>query len=83
MFIAQDDEIQRLIKRSILNEGILGHIGMAESYRQVENKLISTAKKQSVSLKETSWIETTIPDEEIKEYIKIVLSETRKSDSSI
>ncbi len=83
MFIAQDDEIRRLIKRSILNEGIFGHIGTAESYRQVENKLISAAKKQSVSLKETSGIETTIPEEEIKEYIKTVLSETRKSDSSI
>ena len=41
------------------------------------------AKKQSVSLRETNGIETTIPEEEIKEYIKTVLSETRKSDSGI
>src|SRR5262249_27451891 len=83
VFIAQDDEIRRLIKRSILNEGIFGHIGTAESYIQIENKLINAAKKQSVSLQQTSGIETTIPDEEIKNYIKTVISETRKSDSSI
>jgi hypothetical protein len=83
VFIAQDDEIRRFIKRSILDEGIFGHIGTAENYRQVENKLISATKKHSVSLEETSGIETTIPEEEIKEYIKTVLLETGKSDSSI
>ena len=55
------------LKKSILNEGIFGHIGTTESYRQVENKLINAAKKQSVSLRETNGIEMTIPEEEIKE----------------
>ena len=83
VFIAQDDEIRRFIKKTIIDEGIVGFIGTAESYRQVENKLVIATKEHNIDLEETSGIDTTIPDDKIKEYIKIVLSETKKSDPNI
>jgi hypothetical protein len=83
IFIAQDDEIRRFIKKTIMDEGIVGFIGTAESYRRVEDKLVTATKEHNIDLEETSGIETSIPDDKIKEYIKIVLLETKKSDSDI
>jgi hypothetical protein len=81
--IAQDDEIRRFIKKTIMDDGVVGIIGTAESYRQVEDKLVIATRKHNIDLEEASGIETTIPDDKIKEYIKIVLAETKKSDPNV
>jgi hypothetical protein len=66
-----------------MDDGVVGIIGTAESYRQVEDKLVIATRKHNIDLEEASGIETTIPDDKIKEYIKIVLAETKKSDPNV
>lgn len=79
LFIAQDDEIRKFIKRTIIGQGIVGFIGTAESYRQMENRVVNAAKKHSKRIEEESGIEPTIEEDEMKKYIKTVISEIEKS----
>ncbi len=79
MSVAQDVEIRKFIKRSVLDKGIVGSIGRAESYRQIESRIIHTTKEHSKDIEQQTGIESNVQESDIKEYIEQVLSEIKKS----
>jgi hypothetical protein len=75
--ISQDSRLRDSIRKSIESEvRFLGSIGEAEMYHRIINKVLTTSQKISKIMPEETGVHISLSDEEIKEYIKEVLSET-------
>ena len=77
--VAQDSGIRKLIRKSIREElRLLDRIGTAQMQKEIENKVIYFAKRETTDLIEDSGIEPSLSDSDVQGYLKQVLDEVKK-----
>ena len=74
--VAQDSRLRRAIRKSIQQQSsLLDKIGTAQMQQEIENSVLSTIKSQAENLRTETGIDTSLDEEEIKEYMNEVIAE--------
>jgi hypothetical protein len=74
--VAQDSRLRRAIRKSVQQQSsLLDKIGLAQMQREIENSVLSTVKSQAENLKTETGIDTSLDEDEIKEYMNEVIAE--------
>jgi hypothetical protein len=74
--VAQDSRLRREIRKSVQQQSsLLDKIGTAQMQREIENSVLSTVKSQAENLKTETGIDTSLDEDEIKEYMNQVIAE--------
>lgn len=77
--VAQDSGIRKLIRKSLREElRLLDRIGTAQMQKEIENKVIYFAKRETTDLIEDSGIEPSLSDSDVQGYLKQVLDEVKR-----
>lgn len=80
--VANDAKLRRSMKQTILKESImLDHIATSQIESEINNKITSIAKnfsEDSMKLYQETGIESSLSEEDIKEYLKSTLEEIGK-----
>jgi hypothetical protein len=58
---------------------LLDSIGTAEMERKLQTSVLTVAKKTSYKMKENSCIETSLSEDDIRDYKKLVIKELKRS----
>jgi hypothetical protein len=81
--IAQDTKLRQVIKQSTLKETrLLDSISTAQIQHEVEAKVITATKTNMAKIVEAKEVETSLTDEEVKNYIEQVLEEVARGKGS-
>jgi hypothetical protein len=76
--IAQDSKLRQTIRRSAIKESkLLDSIGLAHMEDQLMSNVLKTVKLNQKNLTEETGIETSMSQEEIRDYLYDVIKETR------
>jgi hypothetical protein len=79
MSIAEDVNLRRSIKNAAKKElELLGNIGTAEMYKDIEKKVTLLAKSNAAMLTERSGIEPSLTDKEVRDYLALVTKEIER-----
>jgi hypothetical protein len=80
--VAQDSSLRKLIRKSVQEEvRLLDRIGTAQMQKEIENKVIHFAKRETADLVEDSGIEPSLSDSDVQGYLKEVLDEVKKKEN--
>lgn len=81
--VSHDVDLRKSIRRFAINElSLLDNIGSAEQRLKIENGMKEVLKKNQEKLLEETGVQTSLDEEEVKEYLEEVLTEIgRKRDS--
>jgi hypothetical protein len=81
--VAEDAELRRSIKSTTKNELKLLHdMGTAKMYKDIEGKVTKVLKTNADLLTEQSGIEPSLSDEEIRDYLTVLIKETQKKNET-
>lgn len=81
--IASDAEMLKAVRRSLPAESnLLGMIGSAQQIQNIENRAISMTNHLSSKMMLDSGIQTSLNDEDIKEYLAEIMAEIKQKDES-
>ncbi|MGA7543101.1 MAG: hypothetical protein WBW34_08580 [Nitrososphaeraceae archaeon] len=73
--VAQDSRLRRAIRKSVEQQSsLLDKIGTAQMQQEIENRVLSTIKSQAENLRSESGIDTSLDENEIKEYMNEVIA---------
>ena len=73
--VAQDSRLRRAIRNSVQqHSSLLDKIGTAQMQQEIENSVLSTIKSQAENLRTETGIDTSLDEEEIKEYMSEVIA---------
>jgi hypothetical protein len=73
--VAQDSRLRRAIRNSVEQQSsLLDKIGTAQMQQEIENSVLSTIKSQAENLRTETGIDTSLDEEEIKEYMNEVIA---------
>ena len=73
--VAQDSRLRRAIRKSVQQQSsLLGKIGTAQMQQEIENRVLSTIKSQAENLRSETGIETSLDENEIREYMNEVIA---------
>ena len=76
IFVAQDSRLRRTIRNSVQQQSsLLDKIGTAQMQQEIENSVLSTIKSQAENLRTETGIDTSLDEDEIKEYMNEVIAE--------
>lgn len=79
--IAHDVKLRQLVRNSVIKDsGFLNSIGNAQMIGEMEDKVLKITKKYSDVLQEKSGEESSMSDEEIRNYIHYVINEYGKKE---
>ncbi|HZA70938.1 MAG TPA: hypothetical protein VE548_14675, partial [Nitrososphaeraceae archaeon] len=68
--VAQDSRLRRAIRKSVQQQSsLLDKIGTAQMQQEIENRVLSTIKSQAENLRSETGIETSLDENEIREYM--------------
>jgi hypothetical protein len=74
--VAQDSRLRRAIRNSVEQQSsLLDKIGTAQMQQEIENSVLSTIKSQAENLRTETGIDTSLDEDEIKEYMNEVIAE--------
>jgi hypothetical protein len=74
--VSQDMSLRQSIRRSVTEQSKLLHnIGAAEMERQVQKKVLSLATKTANTMVEETGIQTSMNEDEMKNYVELVIKE--------
>jgi hypothetical protein len=80
--ISQDNSLRKSIKGSMSD--LIGNIGSAQMEQEIEKKVIKLIQKQRREMEEqTGEFSYEVTENEVREYIKLVVDQRKKSTSSI
>ena len=80
ILVSEDARLRQSIRKSIRNEvGLLDNIGGAELQQQIEKKVIEVIKSQQKNIIADTGIETSMEEDEVKQYLGQVIEELRKN----
>ena len=72
--VAQDSRLRRAIKKSVQRQSsLLDKIGTAQMQQEIENRVLSTIKSQAENLRSETGIETSLDENEMREYMNEVI----------
>jgi hypothetical protein len=73
--VAQDSKLRRVIRNSVQQQSsLLDKIGTAQMQQEIENKVLSTIRSQAENLRSETGIETSLDENEIRDYMKEVIA---------
>jgi hypothetical protein len=82
--MSQDVTLRRSVKKSTTKElKVLDSIGKAQVDQEIEKKVLAATKHESEMLTESSGIESSLSDTEIKQYMDEVAKELKKQSGKI
>ena len=74
--VSQDSRLRRAIRKSVEQQSsLLDKIGTAQMQKEIENSVLSTIKSQAENLRTETGIDTSLDEDEIKEYMNEVIAE--------
>jgi hypothetical protein len=77
--VAQDLELRKLIRKYTRRESkVLDSIVSAEMEKEIQNRVTKIVNEQSFKMKEETGVQSSLNEEDIKEYLVKVLSETKR-----
>lgn len=77
--ISQDMNLRQSIKKSVMEQSKLLHsIGTAEMENEVQKQILIAASKTSESMSDKTGIEPSMDEDDIKDYIQLVIKEIDK-----
>jgi hypothetical protein len=80
--ISQDNSLRKSIKGSMSD--LIGNIGSAQMEQEIEKKVIKLIQKQRREMEEqTGEFSYEVTENEVREYIKLVVDQRKKSTSSV
>lgn len=72
--VAQDSRLRRAIRKSVQQQSsLLDKIGTAQMQQEIEGRVLVTLKSQADNLRSETGIETSLDENEIREYMKEVI----------
>jgi hypothetical protein len=73
--VAQDSRLRRPIRKSVQGQSsLLDKIGTAQMQQEIENMVLSTIKSQAENLRSETGIETSLDENEMREYMNEVIA---------
>ena len=70
-----NSRLRRAIRKSVQQQSsLLGKIGTAQMQQEIENRVLSTIKSQAENLRSETGIETSLDENEIREYMNEVIA---------
>jgi hypothetical protein len=74
--VSQDSVLRRSIRKSVETQSnLLQGIGAAEMQKEIERRVLKTAKENADKMKEDTGVEKAITDVEMKDYMNQVVNE--------
>jgi hypothetical protein len=79
--VSQDSELRKIVRKVAIRESkLLDSIGSAELEQEIIMRVMPLLHSQANNIKEETGIESSLTDEDIKQYLGDVLTEVRKLD---
>lgn len=76
--VAQDYHLRSIVKKSAYKESrLIGSIGNAQLEEELKNKVLYMVKRQKDSMIEEAGVQSSLTDEEIKEYVDQVIEQIK------
>lgn len=77
--VSQDMTLRKSIRESVIEQSKLLHnIGTAEMEKRVQKQVLSMATKTSKALAEETGVQTSLNEDEMKDYVEFVIKEINK-----
>jgi len=77
--VSEDTKLRQSIRKIAVRESsLLDSIGSAEMEHQIEKRVLASTKAAKYSMIEQSGIESSLTDEDMKQYVEFVLSEIKR-----
>jgi hypothetical protein len=77
--VSEDSELRQSIRGFAMKESrLLDSIGMAQMEQQIQKRVIAIAKRNQERMTEESGIQSSLTDEDMKEYLQQVIKELSK-----
>jgi hypothetical protein len=74
--LSQDLTLRKTIRSSVLEQSkLLDSIGTAQMERELQTSVLSIVKKTSQEMKENSGIEASLTEDDLRDYMSIVMNE--------
>ncbi len=78
--LSQDLTLRKTIRKSVMEQSkLLDRIGTAQMERELQTSVLTIAKKTSDELKENSGIEASLSEDDIRDYMSLVIKEFKRS----
>ena len=77
--VAEDSKLRQSIRKLAIKESkLLDSIGLAEMEKEVQNRVMKIVNEQSLKMKNETGVQSSLNEEDIKEYLVNVLRETKR-----
>jgi hypothetical protein len=77
--ISEDTELRRTIRKIAVKESkLLDSIGTAYMEQEIQKRVLRLAKEQEETMIEQTGIESSLDEDDMKEYLKQVINEVKK-----
>jgi hypothetical protein len=74
--VSQDSTLRQSIKRSVTEQSkLLDSIGTALMEQELQSRVLTIARKNSDAMAEETGVETSIDEDDMKDYLEIVMKE--------
>jgi hypothetical protein len=78
--LSQDLTLRKTIRKSVMEQSkLLDSIGTAQMERELQTSVLTIAKKTSDKMKENSGIEASLSEDEMRDYMSLVIKELKRS----
>jgi hypothetical protein len=77
--VSQDTTLRQSIRRSVTDQSrLLDSIGTARMEQELQSRVLTIAKKNSDAMTEETGIETSLNEDDMKDYLEIVMNELHR-----
>jgi hypothetical protein len=77
--VSQDSTLRQSIRRSVTEQSkLLDNIGTARMEQELQSRVLTIAKKNSDTLAEETGVETSMNEDDMKDYLEIVMKELHR-----
>jgi hypothetical protein len=77
--VSQDLTLRQSIRQSVKEQSkFLDSMGTAQMESELQNRVLTTAKKASDSMEEESGVESSMTEDDMKDYMEIVMNELKE-----
>lgn len=78
--LSQDLTLRKTIRKSVMEQSkLLDSIGTAQMERELQTSVLTIVKKTSDEMKENSGIEASLSEDDIRDYMSLVIKELKRS----
>jgi hypothetical protein len=78
--LSQDLTLRKTIRKSVMEQSkLLDSIGTAQMERELQTSVLTIVKKTSNEMKENSGIEASLSEDDIRDYMSLVIRELKRS----